>query len=336
MSKWYQLAGAQNDVVVCTKIALARNVKGKVFTVNLSLPERAQLAKDVQAVLEEKLPGKFRMITMSDLTQSQAISLAERYLVSPEFVSFSEGRSLAMTPDETLSIMICEEDHVKLQALLPGLEPFKAYELVDHLDSLLDESLHFAFDQKLGYLTQCPTNIGTAMRASVLLQLPALHIHGRLHHLANTVSKLGLTLVGAFGAGANPPGSLYQLSNQVTLGISEEMALQNLNNIALSLIEQEQEARKALLENLRFQDLLYRSLGTLKNARVMTFKEFMEAISMVRIGVASGEIPGNMEQINEMIFTLQPATLNAAAGADMERQKRDAYRAERARTLFTD
>ncbi len=334
MSKWYQLSGKENDVVVCTKIALARNVKGFNFTARLSSEEKDQIAQQVKDVLDRELPNKFITVPMHTMSQSEAISLAERNLVSPEFVSFAEGRSLSLTPDETLSIMICEEDHLKLQALLPGLETDKAYELVDRLDSILDEALNFSFDKKLGYLTMCPTNIGTAMRASVMLQLPALRITGRLLHLSNTVSKLGLVLVGAFGEGDNPVGSLYQLSNQVTLGISEEMALQNLNNIALSLIEQEREARKELMENLQFQDMLYRSQGTLKSARVMTFKEFMEAVSVVKIGVSTGELEGDLNKMNELLFTMQPATINATFGKDFVRQERDAKRAELVRETF--
>lgn len=336
MSKWYQLSGREHDVAVCTKVSLARNVKGYNFTVNLSPEEKKVLAQKTKQVLDDAIPGKFLWAKMSDMNYSEAISLAERNLVSPEFVSFAEGRTLALTPDETVSIMVCEEDHLKLQSLLPGLEPEKAYQLVNHLDTILDEALTFSFDEKMGYLTQCPTNIGTAMRVSVMLQLPGLRLSGRIHHLSNTVSKLGLVLNGAFGEGSNPTGSLYQLSNQVTLGISEEMALQNLQSFATSIMEQEREARKDLLSSLRFEDMLYRALGTLQSARVMTFKEFMEALSVVKIGIANGTIKGNMNQVNELLFTLQPATINASVGKDLDRQTRDAIRAERVRAVFAE
>ena len=336
MTKWYQLAGNDNDTAVSTKVALARNLSGHVFTINLSVDEKNQIADRVMAVLDDKLPDKFFSTSMSDLDKDLAISLAERNLVSPEFVSFAEGRHFISTPDESLSMMVCEEDHLKIQAMLPGLELAKAYELADRLDSILDSELVFSFDKKLGYLTQCPTNIGTAMRASVMLQLPALRIRGRIQHLASTVSRLGLHLTGAYGEGDNPVGSLYVLSNQVTLGIAEKAALGNLKSLSESIIEQEREARQELMENLRFQDMLWRSYGTLKSARVMSFNEFMEAVSVVKIGIASGEIHVPMAKVNELIFTLQPATMNAAAGATLDRQVRDAKRAELIREAFAE
>ncbi len=336
MTKWYQLSGSENDVAICTKIALARNLAGHNFTIRLNTEEKEQIAEEVRTALEEKLPGKFYATRMSDLSQTAAISLAERELVSPEFVSSAEGRTFFSTPDESLSMMICEEDHLKIQALLPGLELDRSYELADHLDSMLDDSLGYSFDKKLGYLTQSPTNIGTAMRATVMLQLPALHIHGNISYIARTVSKLGLRLTGAFGEGANPVGSLYTLSNQVTLGISEEAALANLKSLSLSIIQQEREAREELMENLRFQDMLWRSVGTLKSARVMSYDEFLEALSVARLGISSGELNLSMEDANQLIFTMQPATLASSQSTPLDRQERDVKRAEEIREIFKD
>ena len=169
MSKWYLLSGAENDVAIGTKVAIARNVKGYNFTVKLTPDEKYEIADKIDAVLDEKLPGKFVSTPMNEVGRDLQISLAERGIVSPEFISFAEGRTLIMTEDESLSIMVCEEDHLKIQALLPGLELEKAYELSNTLDSVLDEELEFAFDKKLGYLTQCPwTHTRTAQSCCVL------------------------------------------------------------------------------------------------------------------------------------------------------------------------
>lgn len=336
MTKWYMLSGKENDVAVSSKVSLARNLRGYVFTNRLSTEEKDQIADEVSKVIFRELPERFALTHMSSLSRYAAISLAERDLVSPEFVSVQEGRSFLTTPDESLSVMICEEDHVKIQALLPGLELTRAYELADRLDTILDENLGFSFDPKLGYLTQCPTNIGTAMRGSVVLQLPAMRILGRVRHLANTVSRLGLVLTGAYGEGDAPIGSLYLLTNQVTLGISEKAALGNLNALAQSIIDQERAARAELMENLRFQDMLWRSYGTLRTARVMSFQEFMEALSAVKIGIAAGEFHQPMNTVNELIFSMQPATLNAEAGESLDRQERDALRAEKVRAIFSE
>lgn len=334
MTKWYMLSGKENDVAVSSKVSLARNLRNHVFTARLSIEEKEQIAEEVMEAVSRQLPDKMMTTHMEDLTPYAAISLAERNLVSPEFVSVREGRTFLMTPDESLSLMICEEDHVKIQALLPGLELNRSFELADRMDTLLDEALGFSFDPKLGYLTQCPTNIGTAMRGSVILQLPAMRILGRVRHLSTTVSRLGLVLTGAYGEGDAPTGSLYLLTNQVTLGISEEAALQNLDSLALSIIEQEREARKELMVNLQFQDMLWRSYGTLKSARVMNFQEFMEALSVVKVGIAAGEFDVPMNTVNELIFSMQPATLNTEAGGPLERQERDALRAEKVREVF--
>ena len=335
MTKWYMLAGTENDVAVSSKVSLARNLRDHAFTIRLTTEEKDQIAEEVTAAVNDNLQGKFITTRMDSLSRYAAISLAERDLVSPEFVSLAEGRTFLMTPDESLSLMICEEDHVKIQALLPGLELTRAYELSDQMDTILDDALGFSFDPKLGYLTQCPTNIGTAMRASVVLQLPAMHILGRIRHLSTTVSRLGLILTGAYGEGDAPVGSLYLLTNSVTLGISEEAALQNLESLARSIIEQERDARKELMENLSFQDMLWRSYGTLKSARVMSFREFMEALSVVKVGIAAGEFDVPMNTVNELIFSMQPATLNTTAGRDLQRQERDVLRAETVRTIFS-
>lgn len=331
MAKWYKLQGKENDVVISTKIQIARNVKGFSFTVRLSDDEKYEIAEKTDRILDEKLSGKFVSMPMNEVGRDLQISLAEKGLVSPEFVSFAEGRTLITTEDESLSIMVCEEDHLKLQAVLPGLELEKSYELANTLDNILDEELIFSFDKKLGYLTQCPTNIGTAMRASVTLQLPALQMRGQISRTANTVSKLGLVLTGAHGEGDTPVGSLFRLSNQVTLGISEQTAIENLKSISLSIIEQEREARKELMSSIRFQDTFWRAYGTLKNARVMTFSEFMETVSIVRVGVTAGEISIPDEKLNELMVCLQPATLNVEFGKTLDRQTRDALRAEKVR-----
>ena len=336
MSKWYQLSGSENDTAICTKVALARNIAGHNFTIRLSTQEKDQIAEEVENALEQQLPGKFEATRMKDFPRDAAISLAERGTVSPEFISSTEGRTFITSRDESLTVMVCEEDHLKIQAMLPGLELDKSYALADQLDTVLDESLGFSFDKKLGYLTQCPTNIGTAMRASVMLQLPALHIRGTISNLARTVSKLGLRLTGSFGVGSRPVGSLYTLSNQMTLGISEEAALANLKSFSISIIQQERDAREELMSNLRFQDMLWRSYGTLKNARVMSYSEFMEALSVVRIGIANGEIDLPMTRANELIFSQQPATLNSESDDELDRQKRDELRAREIRGIFED
>ena len=222
---------------------------------------------------------------MSELTQEEAVSLVERHLVSPEFISDRQGRGLLLLDDESVSIMINEEDHIRIQVIRPNMDLDGAYDLADKIDTLFDEQLNFAFNDKLGYLTQCPTNIGTGMRASLMLHLPALKESGAMGKISASLSKLGLVIRGMYGEGTDSNGSVYQLSNQVTLGISEKEAISNLRDIAMQLISQEREARKAMSGNIAVLDTVYRAFGTLSYAKLLGNDECMQLLSLLRFGV---------------------------------------------------
>ena len=224
MSKWYIEKGDQGDVVLSTRIRLARNLDEFPFPSRLDAAGKNRVNSIVKSTLFENDGKDFSYIEMKDLTRLQAVSLAERHLISPEFASKKEGSALILSADESVSIMLCEEDHIRLQVMKAGLALEEAYDIADKLDSIIDGKVKYAFDERIGYLTQCPTNLGTAMRASVMLHLPALTRCGQISRLANTVSKLGLTIRGAYGEGSQPKGDIYQISNQITLGITEETA----------------------------------------------------------------------------------------------------------------
>jgi len=334
MSKWYEKTGSDIDVVIGTRVSFSRNISQYPFTSRLKTDDKLEICKKVQKEVENLFPDRFQYIRMSELTQDEAISLAERGLVSAEFVSCTDGRALLLQEDESISIMLCEEDHIKIQGMLSGLELDKAYNFTDEIDTVLDKKLQFAFDKNLGYLTQCPTNLGTAMKASVLLHLPALTANSQISKLAVTVSKLGLTLTGVYGDISSPKSNVYMLSNQVTLGISEKSAIENLRSITLQIVEQERTARNELLKDLRYQDILWRSCGTLQNARILSFDELLHDISNVRIAASNGTINVPVEKINELVITMQPATINASKGTRLDRQQRDAIRAEKVRQIF--
>ncbi len=198
----------------------------------------------------------------------------------------------------------------------------------DRLDNAINEKVKFAFDERLGYLTECPTNLGTGMRASVMLHLPALTALGRMNTLASTVSKLGLTIRGAYGEGSASMGDLYQLSNQVTLGITEKGAIENLKTIVLQLASQERAARTELLKSVETEDTVYRAYGVLKSARLLGTKEFMQLASRVRMGAVGGLLSVDPKQLNELMVSLQPASLNAQAGKTLDARERDILRAK--------
>lgn len=329
MSKWYIGAGEQNDIVISTRIRLARNIEEYPFPCKLDTKLRTKLNSKIASEIKDK--ENLRFIEMKTLTQPQIVSLAEKHIISPEFASSYEGRALLLSDSEDISIMLCEEDHIRLQVMKPGLSLNEAYEIADRIDSELNEKLCFTFDKRLGYLTQCPTNLGTGMRASVMLHLPALTACGQMSTISSTVSKLGLTVRGAYGEGSVPMGDMYQLSNQVTLGISEKAAIENLKTITLQLAAQERTARVELIKNIEVQDEVFRAYGLLKSARILSTKEFMALVSKVRLGAVSGLLKIKPETVNELMISMQPATINANTGKTLTTRERDIERANMVR-----
>ncbi|MGI6772908.1 MAG: protein arginine kinase [Clostridiales bacterium] len=330
-NRWYANTGQDGDVVLSTRIRLARNLAEYPFPHRLDVAGKEKIGKEVYAAVKDVPALKLKFIEMKNVSKTGAVALAERHLISPEFASNSEGRSLLLSDDESVSIMICEEDHIRLQIIMGGLSLNEAYEKASLIDDVLDERLKYAFNENFGYLTQCPTNLGTGMRASVMLHLPALSKLSRIQKIANAVSKLGLTVRGAYGEGTSPGGDIYQLSNQVSLGISEQEALDNLRSITLQLATQERSARKELLKNISVQDKVSRAYGILLTSRILSSKELMELLSWVRLGASEGLVPVKTELINEMFVTMQPANLLESIDSDADAAKRDEIRAERVR-----
>ena len=328
-----------DDVVISTRLRLARNLKSYPFPCRLNDEAKCRVAATIKdAVLNgnSSIAADFRYIQMSELTQEEAVSLVERHLVSPEFISNRQGRGLLLLNDDSVSIMINEEDHVRIQVIKSGLDLDEAYSLAEKIDTLLDEHLEFAFHDKLGYLTQCPTNIGTGMRASVMLHLPALEQSGSMSRLSSTLSKLGLALRGIYGEGTEPTSSMYQLSNQITLGISEAEAIHNLKDITLQLVTQERSAREELVKNLTVKDAISRSYGILCYARLMSNSECMKLLSHLRLGIEERLIDNiDLKTVDSLMEEIQPATLMKNVGKKLTPQERDRIRADLVRTTLT-
>ena len=327
-NKWYQQCGNNGDVVISTRIRLARNLQRMPFPAAMTVEQKTEVANRLFAVLLEREGEAFSHIFMNSLSELQALSLVERHLISPEFARRGEGEALILSADESVSIMSCEEDHLRIQVMRAGLDLDGAYQEADCWDTYLDNRLHFAFDERLGYLTQCPSNLGTGMRASLMLHLPALQEKGIVQQLTATVSKLGLTIRGLYGEGSGSKGAIYQLSNQVTLGITETEAIENLKGIAEQIIKEELLHREELGRSVTAQDRIFRSLGILQNARLLSGKEFMSLISQVRMGVSLRLIDGlTLDAIEALLIDAQAATLSLNNGRLMEAGERDAARA---------
>lgn len=329
--KWYEKEGACGDVACSTRVRLARNLKQYPFPEKASPEQRAEIEKKVRDALlsgNSILSGTFRFQPLEGLSDEEAVSLVERHIVSPEFISDRRGKAILISEDESISIMVNEEDHLRVQVMREGLSLKEAAETADRLDTLLSEALDFAFDPEFGYLTQCPTNLGTGMRASVMLHLPALAESGAMPRVSANLSKLGLTLRGTYGEGSQIVGALYQLSNQITLGLSESEAVENLNAIASQLIGEERKARERMKESIVLQDKIERAAGVLKSARMLSGSEFMELISYIRMGLSSGLLQGvTLQELNALSVKVQPATLMASTGKPLDQNQRDILRA---------
>ncbi len=327
-----------SDVVISTRIRFARNIRDYPFPCRMNREQKCRVAAIVkEAALggHSVISSRFRYIQMSELTQEEAVSLVERHLVSPEFISDREGRGLLLLDDESVSIMINEEDHIRIQVIRPNMDLDGAFDLADKIDTVFDEQLNFAFNDKLGYLTQCPTNIGTGMRASLMLHLPALKESGAMGKISASLAKLGLVIRGMYGEGSDPKGSVYQLSNQVTLGISEKEAIRNLHDIAMQLVTQERSARQAMSENIAVLDNICRAFGILQYAKLLGGDECMKLLSDLRFGVEIGVFDHiDYDTINHLMIEVQPATLMKNIGKKLTAQERDQIRAEVVRTAL--
>ena len=239
-----------SEAVVSTRIRLARNLKEYPFPIRLSADKAREIVDRVGEALKD-CEIKFHRIDLDNIPDTIRVAMIERHLVSPDFISEQDGRAVYLSDDNTVSIMVNEEDHIRLQVIKDGFELKEAYALADQIDNILSKKLNFAFHERLGYLTQCPTNLGTGMRASVMLHLPALRMTGVVNSIGANLSKLGLTMRGLYGESSKPAGAFYQLSNQVTLGISEKAAIDNLQNITTQLIAQEMRSRENSVERYR-------------------------------------------------------------------------------------
>lgn len=330
--KWFEKSGREGDVVISSRIRLARNLQDTPFPIRMNVQRCRQVRERVvQAAKQSSNPVLRNLIylDMEQVEQVQAVSMVESHLISPDFISKPQGRGLLLSKDHAVVIMINEEDHLRIQVMREGMQLQEAYRLADELDTALNDSLHFAFDPALGYLTQCPTNLGTGMRASLMLHLPALQHNGMLPRLATHLSKVGLTLRGTYGEGTEPVGALYQLSNQVTLGLSETAAIENLERMVMQLVQEERQTRTAMMQSLQMQDVVARAMGILQHAKILSTEELMRLLSQVRLGVASGMIQSvSYDTLNRLMINTQPATMMTARGHELSAQERDQLRAE--------
>ena len=330
MSSWWN---KENGIVVSSRVRLARNLSGIPFPSRMSNEQFEELKQKAKsAVYDSNTPfaKTLNFIDMATVPQNEINAMVERHIISPEFAKRGGSSAIILSADESISIMIGEEDHIRIQVILDGLKLEEAYDIAEQIDFLLDSRLHFAFDENLGFLTECPTNLGTGLRASLMLHLPACESSGEIASLSETVNKIGFTVRGMYGEGSKSGASLYQISNQVTLGLSEKEIIDKVKNIVNQIAEHEKDARKKLLENNRvyLEDKLYRAYGTLKYARSVTSKEAKALISDVMMGKNMGIINDVDENLLELLIMTEPAGIEDIEKKQLSPEQRDIKRAQ--------
>ncbi len=330
-AEWLKGTGANANIVMSSRIRLARNLTKKPF------PNKAR-KKELQEILES-VEGSIERINyfkgavtfkINELDNIDKQFLIERHLMSHEHANNAEGKALIVSKEEVLSVMINEEDHLRIQVMQSGFDLDESWKIMNAIDDALSRELTFAYDYNWGYLTACPTNTGTAMRGSLMLHLPALVMTKQINKVVTAIAKLSFTSRGFYGEGTQATGNFYQISNQVSLGQTEEDVIQNINGLIRQVIEQEEQARQALiLQNKNMlEDKIYRSYGILKSAHIISSQETVELLSMVRLGIDL-EIVNNVDRkaINDLFIMIQPAHLQKIEGKKLSSLERDAKRA---------
>jgi len=329
---WLESRGNSPEIAISSRVRLARNLNRIPFPQKASQEEQKESFEKIKVACEDI--AYFKGVPILNLQEFDRVDrqfLLERHLISYEHSQGDGIRGLVIGDKELLSLMINEEDHVRLQGIQPGLELEQAWDILKRIDEEMDKRLDYAFSSEIGYLTACPTNTGTGMRASVLMHLPALVMNEEINKVLQALNKIGMVARGLYGEGTKVMGDLFQISNQVTLGPNEEGIIDNLERVVKQVIDYEIRGRKALFkENKRkVTDVIYRAYGVLVNARQISFDETMELLSKARLGIYFDlELDTELDTLNELMILTQPAHLQESVGKELAASKRDFIRAE--------
>lgn len=330
MLNWYLQSGKESDVVISTRIRLARNIKDIKFVNKYSKED----AKKVIEIMKQSIPNigyGLKVIELENLDDITKLSLVEKHIISPDnALNKNKMGAIAINEEENICIMINEEDHLRIQILSSGLELANSLNLAIEIDKKIEEAVGYAFNDKYGFLTSCPTNVGTGLRASVMVHLPALTKTGNIRKILEVVNGFDMNIRGVYGEGTNMQGNMYQISNKQTLGISEEETIKNIKIITEKIIEQERLARKILAkDNINLEDRVYRAFGIISNCKKINSKECNNLLSEIRLGTDLGIIKELTDlKVNKLDIYTKPATMQKYLGQVYDSNDRDIKRAE--------
>ncbi len=326
---WYLENGKESDVIVSSRVRLARNIKEFPFKIRMSKVQKEKMLEKIKFITPQIGYG-LKFMYLKDMDDITKMSLVEKNIISPELALAEDDEAILINDEENICIMLNEEDHIRLQVFTSGLDLQNTLNLAVEIDNKLDELLGFSCNEKYGYLTACPTNVGTGLRASVMVHLPALKITGNLSKILHIVNNFGMTIRGMYGEDSQSKGDIYQISNIQTLGMDEKEIILNLENITKKVVEQERLARKYLAKNgIELEDKVYRSYGILTNARKLNSDECSNLLSNVKLGTDLGIITELDDlTVKKMMLYTKPANLQKFLGKILDANQRDIKRAE--------
>jgi len=331
LTHWVSGEGPESEVVLSSRIRLARNLDNFPYPNRASKEEKKKITSKVVEAADQQDEIKLYYINLAELPELERELLVEKHLISPIHAQEGVEKGVFLDDNERTSIMVNEEDHIRIQVLSPGFQLDQTWEMADKLDDLLESKLNYAFSEKWGYLSSCPTNVGTGLRASVMVHLPALNLTNNIGKMLGAVSKLGLAVRGIYGEGSEAAGNIYQISNQITLGHSETDIIENLKSVTTQIIEQEKKARDRLLQEkeIELRDTISRSYGTLKYAYRISSDEALKLLSNVKLGIDMGILKDvDKRVLSELMVLIRPAHVQKINGKELNSLERDIKRAE--------
>ncbi|MBM7869570.1 protein arginine kinase [Clostridium pascui] len=332
MQNWIHSSYNEDGIILSSRIRLARNLKDKSFPHKLFEEQGREIVKEVEEVLYDNVnKDDFTTIYLWQTNSVDDGIYLEKHFISDRLISNKNKAAFIINDEETISVMINEEDHLRIQCITSGYNLDEAYKAANDLDDKLEGRLQYAYDEELGYLTACPTNVGTALRASVMIHLPALTMNNEVSKIFNALNQVGITVRGLYGEGSKAEGNLYQVSNQVTLGLTEQEIINNLKLVVNQLISEEKRAREMLLNThlIQLEDKVYRSLGVLKFSRLLNGDECLKLLSYVRLGLEMGIIKDvDKNTLNELLLISQRSMLDKIASKELSYSERDILRAK--------
>ncbi len=330
---WMEKNAPESEIVISSRVRIARNLKNYPFPLLMTESQIEQLINEVGNVTNSdkiKKIDNMDLFLMKNINEFQKKALVEKHLISLNLANESKNGAVIISENESTSIMLTEEDHIRTQCLFPGFQIYDAWSMANKIDDIFEKQLDYAFDEKYGYLTSCPTNVGTAIRASVMVHLPALVLTNQINRVIPAVTQVGLVVRGVYGEGSESIGNMFQISNQITLGQTEEEIIDNLNSVINQIIELEKQARNSLIKESRYkiEDKVGRSLGILANAKIMDSKEAATRLSDLRLGIDLKMIEYlSPAIINELAILIQPGYMQYMASKTLTIEERDIRRA---------